>query len=290
MEKTFEFNQCNHVQIIFNNCCDCKPSKFDFDDSGSTERLDYEAFVPYGNLHNHFLSYINDYFETPSYPINSLDEGVEHLNIFLSKATEALPAEQAKLLSNSITVDATRVEFLNTNAFVETYFGEQGLIYDQIAELYKKGRLDDFEKDSLLGMAKVTHDCYKEMMSIEELIEYLLNGKDEWWKQNYSKKGSTGSVVPAITAIALSSAEWWQKHPEAAGADVRAASPVQPAADLAGAVVGAVANIGKTLLYDQTSIKGGKLAEAAAIGAVAASVGAVAKVTKFIVDLFKWGK
>jgi hypothetical protein len=253
--------------------------------------LSYQSYVPYGQLHNDYLTNVQDNFTNSTTAI-SLSEAIDYVANFNQSYTNTITTlsnNEKQIINAGITEFK---DFVVSETFMEYQMGPNGRFYQDINTAYNNGSIDEFEKNTLISIGQKSYDVYSNPLTIQDLEIYLNAIKAEWEGQQYTTNDVHGRLTPAILAISLESANWWSNHPDAYPNNSSTVLAAPIANDVAGAAVGALVQAGKEIVNDD--IQGGgtlegagsRIANAAVTGAVVGSTGVVGKVANFIKSFF----
>ena len=269
------------------------------DEEVRTEPLSFESFEVLGQIHNDFLSKVENDFE-PDQKIVALDEGLDYILKFQldylesTKISDKEKSRLQKALTNHKTLlvfDRTYQDLTSTNINNgRTSDNSQSYsMQDAIENAYKNKLIDEFEYESLSKLRSKVIQSYEGEISETELKEYLINLKNNWLNQGYTVDFPNGRIMAYTLAISISSLQWWEDHAltgvsENANGRVMAL-PAWAALDIGGALVsGAIAASGQYTLTGEVNWE--VVGWSAAGGAVSSSTGVVGKIGKWIGGLF----
>lgn len=251
----------------------------------NSQNLDFDEFYIYGQIHNSFLSNVNENFN-PCDQINSYEDAIDYINQFHLEflASLNLTIQDKEMLSLSLT-ENKRHNDINYSYF--TLFSEENSLYmsDLIYHIKDNGAIDLFEYNSLIQLSILIKQSIEGQISYLELESDILEIKNSWLQQGYSQDSETGFLLAYVLSISMASIEWWEENPVGIEnfsiTNNTKALPAWAAMDIAGATVSACINISGQLATSGT-INGNSVAWSAAAGGIAYSTGAVGRLARWI--------
>lgn len=263
------------------------------------DSLKVEDFLEYGELHNAFLSNVQDNFRTIG-NFDQLNQKIDYITDFQNDFVETLNLndEEKDLLIENL---ERYEEFVDESFLVEFAFGEASFnrssvfdegnssnIFTMIDDLSANDVINSDTESILDRLSIALKDNYSEATSDQELKTTIEDLVAEFNELNY-ETDTEGEMVGAVLAISLASIEWWSLNGAASEADLGSYKStvdgveVAPwlAADMLGAAVGAtIAISGQALFADEINWK--VVAYGTAASAVVGSTGAIGRIVKWL--------
>ena len=245
----------------------------------------FEDYKIFGKAHNELLSHANDHFiVTRSNNKMSLEDGLQYLANFQKECINGMSIddEGKALLKASLEEykDFYVQDYVYNMSLLSTRSNSESSLKVEIDRIYEAGAIDHFEYDGLLALCDASLANYNGELSVGEFKAIIADLITKWEAQNYTEESKYGRTLAVALSVSESSMEWWSENI----VETRAL-PLWAACDIAGAVAGAAMNIaGQCSTSDKINWKG--VAWQTVGGAALASTGAIAKVGKWISNLF----
>lgn len=191
------------------------------------ELLSFEQFEVYGDLHNQFMTNVNENF-VPNESIETLDDALNYIDDF-----------QQSFLAVTDLKGIDRIGLSNAR----TTGNNESTLPEIIEQANLEGLLDEFEYQSLVTLGQKVKMSYKGLLSESELQAYVEVLQIEWVNQGYTVESEYGQTLAFVLSISRASLEWWEENPDA-GLTTNipngrvAVLPAWAAADIGGAIVG----------------------------------------------------
>lgn len=252
----------------------------------------FKTFEKYGEIHNQFLSNLQDNFNPDIQEVTTLYEGIQRINQFNLKYTATLniPEEEKKLLCDELT---KMKHFVYTPLMYDELFciktrntdgsEVEGYYLEYIQEAYRNELIDFFEYEKLLLLGEKAKANISGTVTNDEFETFIYKVKEEWLIQGYTEESKYGKTLAYALSISLASIEWWQINTDAL--PQTRALPAAIALDAAGAAIGAV--IGAVSSYaGNGEVNWTSVGVSAVGGAITGSLGMVGKAAKWLSKLF----
>lgn len=176
-------------------------------------------------------------------------------------------------------------QYYDTELFYKDYFVKvngQLPVVDGLRELKDQGSIDDFEFRNLKELCEIIA-MYKSGIVSLNYLGNAINDYEQKWAEHYTELPRvSGQTFAYVLSIARSSYEWWSEQEEQTGTR---AVPAWVAADVGGAIVGAVIEGGSQYLLYRKVTNWKSVGCKALGGAVVASTGIAGKIGKWLFRL-----
>lgn len=264
------------------------------------QKLKFESFEKYGQIHNDFLTNVKDNFQINE-DINSGEEALNYVNKFQQNflSTISLEKEDKTMLSKSL--EQTKELIVYDYAYLKMFSSsektrkssslEEMSLFELIEDCKNKELIDEFEYVSLLELGEKVKESYEGIISDNELKTFVLQLKNEWIEKGYTIDSKNGRIMVYTIAISLASLQWWEENPEGIEkSKIFRATRLLPAwasADIGGAIWGgATGAIASYIASGGEGVSWEAVGIGALSGAISTSTGAAAKLGKWITSLF----
>ena len=194
------------------------------------ESLKVEDFLEHGELHNAFLSNVQENFIATG-NFDQLNQKIDYITDFQNDYVETLSLndEGKDLLIENL---ERYEEFVDESFLVEFAFGEASFnrssvfdegnssnIFTMIDDLSANDVINSDTESILERLSIALKGNYSEATSDQELKATIEDLASEFNELNY-ENNSEGEMVGAVLAISLASIEWWSLNGTAASAVV----------------------------------------------------------------------
>lgn len=259
----------------------------------TTSTLKVSDFSKLGEIHNAFLSNVNDNFNAVKKE-ESLDERIEVLNNFNKEFAKTLnlSEHQKQFLIDGlenhkdlvVTENLARKSLrLGANTTAED---SEESAFVLIEGLKSAEQISEGSYSILNRLVLDLKSNYEHSLSDAQLKLNIKKLVKEFDNLNFTDDSQEGQMIASILAISIASIEWWKENPKAFAENAKTmALPVWAAADVVGGVIGAGASA--LIQYKVNGeINGEIVAYSAVGGAVVGSTGIVGKAAKWLSSLF----
>lgn len=274
--------------------------------TGNTKIGKVADYAYIGEMHNLLMDNAKDNFSCDSESISSMTQ-IEKIDYVLDFNTKyAYTIMQSNLAAEDVSAGMayyrrsvlplyrhidrkTRANSTKlTEEQIQEIFNDTILHIDDVETLYQ---LIDYAKEHKM-LTTEAYDCLYKLMTLTDESHFGLISDDELEIEvdriieniddaKYTVGNSTLNVVGPVLSVADSSLEWWRENPDAQFDNTKLAPLV--AADISGAIVGAVGNLFLQALTTKTNrVNWKSLGYSALYSGACASTGAVGKLASFI--------
>ena len=256
--------------FIFQSCNNDEP-----------KTLTVDSFAKYGEIHNNFLTNIKNNFDFNK-DLKNNQEKVEYINDFNKEFVNTLdlPLNEKNIMLEGFDSHKSIVKTENlTNLLLPKNKDNDKNLFELIDELKNNPAISTNSINILNILASNLKNGYENHLPNSELKIVVLDLIDNYNNYGYDLNSGEGVMIGTILSISISSINWWEENPEAAIGGEKLFPWL--AADVAGAVVGAVISAGVQQAVvgeiNWTVVAGG-----AVVAAIASSTGVVGRIAKWL--------